>query len=70
MTPEPNKITGSNAVGTELVTNADALGRPGRSVLSLIWLFLCQAGSKLFFRFFHGSSSDLAQWTVELAPAA
>jgi hypothetical protein len=36
----------------------------------LIWLFLCQAGSKLFFRFFHGSSSDLAQWTVELAPAA
>jgi hypothetical protein len=36
----------------------------------LIWLFLCQAGSKILFRFIHGSSSDSAQWTVELAPAA
>jgi hypothetical protein len=65
-----NKITGAKCGRATSVANSDALGRPHRSVLSLIWLFLCQAGSKILFRFFHGSSSDLAQWTVELAPAA
>jgi len=34
---------------------------------TLIWLTICQAGGKIWFRFFHGSASDLTQWTDELA---
>jgi hypothetical protein len=37
---------------------------------TLIWLNKSQAGSKILFRFFHGSAWDLTQWTVELAEAA
>ena len=36
-------------------------------LFSLIWLNKSQAGGKILFRFFHGSASDLAQGTVELA---
>jgi hypothetical protein len=50
--------------GTEIVLGRNVFGWP------LIWLSLCQAGNKIVSGFFHGSSSDLAQWTVELAPAA
>ena len=32
---KPNKITGANAGGAASVANADALGRPRRSVWSL-----------------------------------
>jgi len=37
---------------------------------TLIWLNKSQAGGKILFRFFHGSASVFAQWTVELAEAA
>lgn len=37
---------------------------------SLIWLNKSQAGGKILFRFFHGSASDFAQWTVGLAETA